>query len=734
MKKTDKHSGKAASAADGEQVLRRRAEEMVRDKETLSPAALQTLSPEAMRQALHELRVYQIELELQNEELRRVQLELDAERARYFDLYDLAPVGYCTLSEQGLILETNFTAATLLGVARSELVKRPINHFIIKSDQDIYYLCRKRLLESGQAQSCELRMARKNGTPFWAHLAATAVPGADGAPAVRLVLADVTDHTLLELAMQESEKRFRTLIEGTSEPIAVHCDEKIIYVNPAAVKLFGARTAQELLAQPIRDLVHPDFHDAVLARAKIMTRHGGSTPMVEERFLKLDGTSLDVEVQNTAIVYDGKPAIQVAMHDITERKRLGQALQEKNVELVSARQVAEKANLAKSEFLSSMSHELRSPLNAILGFAQLLESGTPGPTAVQKGRIEQILQAGWYLLELINEILDLALIESGKLSLSMEPMSLPDVLLDCQTMIEAQAQKKGIRLTFAQFDRPVFVDADRTRVKQVLINLLSNAIKYNRTGGTVEVTCNASAGRRLRISVQDTGEGLSPEKLAQLFQSFNRLGQETSAEPGTGIGLVMSKRLVELMGGEIGTQSTVGKGSAFWIELNLAAAPELATGAALLMALAPAQAAPAPAPADAPRAVLYVEDNRANLELVEQLIARRPDLRMLSAEDAMRGIALARSHQPTLILMDINLPGISGFQALQMLRDDPLTAHIPVLALSANAMQRDIEQGLAAGFWRYLTKPIKVGEFMESLDWALALAPASAQGHGESSS
>lgn len=712
----DKQSDKAVSAADGGQVLRRRAEAMVRNQETLSPAALQSLSPEAMRQALHELQVYQIELELQNEELRRAQLALDAERARYFDLYDLAPVGYCTLSEQGLILETNLTAANLLGVARSELVKRPINRFIIKADQDIYYLCRTRLLESGQAQSCELRMVRKNGTQFWAHLAATAAAGADGTPAVRLVLADVTDHTLLELAKQESEERFRTLIEGTSEPIAVHRDEKIIYVNPAAVKLFGAGTAQELLAQPIRALVHPDFHDAVLARTKTMTRHGGSTPMVEERFLKLDGTPIDVEVQNTAIVYDGQPAIQVAMHDITERKRLGQALQEKNAELVSARQVADKANLAKSDFLSSMSHELRSPLNAILGFAQLLESGTPPPTPLQKGRIDQILQGGWYLLALINEILDLALIESGKLSLSLEPMSLPEVLLDCQAMIQPQAQQKGIRLDFAPFDRPVFVDADRTRLKQVLINLLSNAIKYNRVGGTVKVTCSAQDGQRLQIRVQDTGNGLDPEQLGQLFQSFNRLGQESSAEQGTGIGLVMSKRLVELMGGAIGAQSTVGVGSVFWIELNLAAAPGVATG--IEPALAPALARQ-----DAPqRTLLYVEDNRANMQLVEQLIARRTDLRLLGAPDATAGIALARSHQPALILMDINLPGINGLQALQMLREDPLTARIPVLALSANAMPRDIEQGLAAGFLCYLTKPIKVGEFMQSLDTALKFA------------
>jgi signal transduction histidine kinase/CheY-like chemotaxis protein len=424
---------------------------------------------------------------------------------------------------------------------------------------------------------------------------------------------------------------------------------------------------------------------------------------------------------NATTIYDRDRRLQgvfIAARDVTERNLLDLALRETNLKLDSARQAAEKANLAKSDFLSSMSHELRSPLNAILGFAQLMESGTPSPTAVQRGSIDQILRAGWYLLELINEILDLALIESGKLSLSLEPMSLPEVLRDVQAMIAPQATKRGIQIEFPNLDGPCFVGADRTRLKQVLINLLSNAIKYNREGGTVQVTCQAQGIARVRVSVHDCGDGLSPEKLAQLFQPFNRLGQEAGTEEGTGIGLVVSKRLVDLMGGEIGACSRVGLGSEFWFELNLVDAPQPLG----VLDVPPPPLAVRTVGAAAMRTLLYVEDNRANMELMDQLIERRPDMRLLTACDGMQGIALARVQQPDVILMDINLPGISGLQVLKMLRADALTARIPVIALSANAMPYDIERGLAAGFFRYLTKPIKVVEFMQALDATLQLA------------
>ena len=399
-----------------------------------------------------------------------------------------------------------------------------------------------------------------------------------------------------------------------------------------------------------------------------------------------------------------------------ERERLAQNLRDQNAELEVAKREAEEANAAKSDFLSSMSHELRSPLNAILGFAQLMDSDTTSATPSQKASIGQILHAGWYLLELINEILDLAVIESGKLSLSLEPVSVAEVMPECEAIVEQQAVKRSITVTYPRWSLPHFIRADRTRLKQVLINLLSNAIKYNRPGGSVVVECTV-VGTRTRLTIRDTGLGLSPPKLALLFQPFNRLGRETTGEEGTGIGLVMSKLLVELMGGVIGVESEVGVGSVFWFELDSSQAPSLRSEETEAQVRKQAR----PVASDV-RTVLYVEDNVANLQLVEQLIARRSDLRLLTAVTGRSGVELARSEIPDVILMDINLPGISGLQALEMLLADPLTSHIPVVAISANAMRADVKRGLDAGFMRYLTKPIKVNEFNEALNLALEVA------------
>ncbi|MBF0270102.1 MAG: PAS domain S-box protein [Alphaproteobacteria bacterium] len=535
------------------------------------------------------------------------------------------------------------------------------------------------------------------------------------------VLRDITERRLVEAEQKKLDQRLhdlqfytRSLIESsidalmTTDPAGIITD-----VNMQMESLTGC-TRDELIGTPFKNyFTDPSLAEAGVKRVLVEKKVTNYELTAKSR----DGKETNVSY-NATTFYDRDRVLQgvfAAARDITERKRLDLELKEKNLELESATGLAEKANLAKSEFLSSMSHELRSPLNAILGFAQLMESDPLPPTDPQKESIAQILQAGWHLLKLINEILDLAKIESRQVPMSKEPVSLAEVLIECQSMIEPQAQQRGIVMTFPQFETPCFVTADRTRVKQVIINLLTNAIKYNVRHGLLNVKCDESDQDRIRVSIVDTGVGMTEAQMGQLFQAFNRLGQEAGGEEGTGIGLVVAKQLVELMGGVIGVESTVGVGSVFWFELPSSAAP---------LVIVPDDSAVNPllrhvAQGSLQRTLLYVEDNPANLKLVQQIVARHPELNLLTAIDGNLGVALARSALPEVILMDINLPGISGIQALEMLKADPQTAHIPIIAISANAMPRDVKHGMDVGFFRYLTKPIKLNEFMDALDAAL---------------
>src|SRR5579864_8035913 len=419
----------------------------------------------------------------------------------------------------------------------------------------------------------ELTYIRKDGSRFPSIVSVTTLHDAQAGIIGYLLIG--TDNTarkhveaermLLDQRVRDQQFYTRSLIESNIDALMTTDPRGIITdVNQQMEALTGC-TRDELIGPPFKNY----FTDPDRAESGIKLVLSGSRVTDYELTARARDGKETVVSYNATTFHDRDRKLQgvfAAARDVTERKRFERALQENNVELERARAAAEKANLAKSDFLSSMSHELRSPLNAILGFAQLISSDSPPPTPLQITYVDQILRAGWYLLDLINEILDLAQIESGKLALSREPTSLAEVMLECQAMIEPQAQKRGITMTFPQFDLPYFVDADRTRLKQVLINLLSNAIKYNQAHGTVVVDCTSltQEGRgpaRIRVSVTDTGAGLPPDMLMQLFQPFNRLGQERSTEEGTGIGLVMSKRLVELMGGVIGVKSTVGLGS-----------------------------------------------------------------------------------------------------------------------------------------------------------------------------
>jgi signal transduction histidine kinase/ActR/RegA family two-component response regulator len=391
-------------------------------------------------------------------------------------------------------------------------------------------------------------------------------------------------------------------------------------------------------------------------------------------------------------------------------------LQRNEQALVAARDQAEHANKAKSEFLSSMSHELRTPMNAILGFSQLLDADPSEPlSSGQRESVAEISKAGQHLLKLINEILDLSRIESGRISLSIEPVEVGPVVDECLALIEPMMRARSINLAKTLPASAVFLQADRMRLAQVLLNLLSNAVKYNRERGRIKLAV-AQSETEVCIEVMDTGKGLSAEQLHSVFEPFVRHNEVASVE-GAGIGLSITKKLVALMHGEIGADSTQNMGSRFWLRLPRASNPPLSN----IESEAAQTEKASDKSAVVRQQVLCVEDNSANLHLMTRLFQKYwPELELISAPSAEIGLELAHSLQPALILMDINLPGLSGLDALKLLRAKPRTQAIPVIAVSANAMEKDIQRGLEAGFDDYLTKPLDLAAFRQTLDKQLS--------------
>lgn len=520
--------------------------------------------------------------------------------------------------------------------------------------------------------------------------------------------------------LRRAEALSRAIFESAVEGILV-TDEKgeIQVFNPAAERIFG-RNEADVAGSNVSTLMPLPFasmHQRFIA-SYLQT---GLSEIIskgrEVEGVRSDGEHIPLSVSVSGFYLGGRHMFAALVSDITARKQA-------EMELRLAKEAAEKANKAKSEFLSSMSHELRTPLNAVLGFAQLLDSDPLEPLSdSQKDSIQEITKAGRHLLGLINEVLDLAKIEAGRIQISMSDVALRDVIGDCVTLVSSMARRRQVEIEESPGDCPcgdLMVQADQTRLKQVLLNLLSNAVKYNREGGQVAICCHPVEPGKVRIAVTDTGVGIPPEKMGQVFESFNRLGAEHTGEEGTGIGLVIAKRLVEHMGGTIGVESKEGEGSTFWIQLT---------------AIDPMQPREAVEEKNHPhpsadlgslavrehRVLLYVEDTPANIKLVERILARWPRLEVISATDPVRGLELARERLPDAILMDINLPGFNGYELLHHLRREERTRNIPVVAVSANALPDDIRQGLTAGFRHYLTKPIQVDSLLAALGEVLVL-------------
>jgi PAS domain S-box-containing protein len=513
----------------------------------------------------------------------------------------------------------------------------------------------------------------------------------------------------MELALGDAI--FRELFEGAPIGMAILAlDERFLQVNAVFCEMVGYAN-EELRQRTAEDITFGEDIETGRQLAKSLLE-GTTRSTGDKRYVRKNGEVLWVS-RTASIIRNEKGAPQyflLMVEDISERKAAEKALREAKVE-------ADRANHAKSEFLSRMSHELRTPLNSILGFGQLLDRQSP--SEIQRTRVRYILSAGRHLLNLINEVLDISRIEAGNLQLSLEPVCVEEAIAEAVDLMCPLAAERAISLaTAVSLDTTTYVLADRQRLKQVLLNLLSNAVKYTALQGSVTLSFTESGRNSIRIQVHDTGAGIPVEKLARLFTPFDRLGAEQSAVEGTGLGLALCQRLIQAMHGCIGVTSTLGNGSTFWLELPQAASP-FQTLATQKMTVTPEKPS-----IETGRRVLYIEDNFSNVTLVEQMLAERPTVELITAMQGRVGIELARKHLPDLVLLDLHLPDLPGWQVLGQLKADPATRNIPVIVISADATAPQIKRLLSSGARAYLTKPLDLVEFFRAIDQAIYPAEA----------
>ena len=564
-------------------------------------------------------------------------------------------------------------------------------------------------VEKGASYDIEHRIVRANGEVRWLNEKGDVVRDEKGKPLHMLgVVQDITSRKQSEKQLQESQQR---LIQAQTQAQLGNWEANLLtgelYWSDVIYTIFGHDPKSfEPSVQAFHAAVHPD--DRELVRASELKAKQTGIHDVVHRIVRPNGEIRYVHELATQIFDESGQATHLlgTVQDITELK-----LTEKR--LIAAKEEAESANRAKSEFLSRMSHELRTPMNAILGFAQLMDSDENDPlSSNHQSSNGQILKAGWHLLELINEVLDLSKIESGKLDVSMESIDAVDVIQECLELVKSQTEQYRVDIV-NNISGPLHILSDRTRFKQVYLNLLTNAIKYNRRNGTVTLdVVRDPSNSRIKFIVQDTGNGISNDQLKHLFEPFNRLGAEDSAIEGTGIGLVIARRLVEIMGGDIGVESTPEVGSKFYFTMNCADPNEIDSSQ-----MDSIEYGEHKHDKDSNEfTILYVEDNPANLKLVGQILLRIDDVRMHSESNGISGLNAARCVDADMILLDINLPDMNGIELAHAIRSDAGIRQVPMIAISANAMPKDINSAISNGFDDYLTKPIDVNKFIELIN------------------
>ncbi len=635
--------------------------------------------------------------------------------ALYFQIFDTAPDAMVVVGRDGNIVFANAQTEKVFGHARAGLLGTALEKLIPERFHAGHRLHFARYFADPGMRSMgsgvELFGRRADGSEFPIEVSLSPVRTADTV-LVSAAIRDVTGRRRIEDAAKLSAERLASAVESMQDAFALFdADDRLSLCNSVYRSLIGGtvlgpvvgKSYEDLLDAWIMDLDFPNSEDRRRFRAERVARRGDAAGSFDVR--TRDGRSLRVIDRRTA-----EGVIVKTVWDLTDDVRREQ-------ELGVARAAAEAASAAKSDFLASMSHELRTPMNAILGFAQLLQRDKKEPLSERhKDRLQQVLKGGEHLLRLIDDILDLARIEAGGVAISMEPVSVREIVEEVRKTLGPMAAREAIEVGVATIpDGLPRVAADRTRLVQILTNYGSNAIKYNRPNGKVTFGASAIEGERVRVTVTDTGVGIAAEQHGKLFQPFQRAGQEMGPIEGTGIGLVITKRLAALMHGTVGFHSVAGNGSQFWIELPIDVSAPLPETSVTLRANEPVLPA-----GTQRRLILYVEDNPANVRFMTDLVSSLEDIELATTSTAEAGVEFAYERLPQVIIMDINLPGMSGLDALRLLRGRAATRDIPVIALTAAASERDRQRGLLAGFCQYLTKPVRVDELVESLEALLA--------------